>query len=801
VSSNSPAYVVRVDLESDADEIRKTRLFSAFQRSRAPEASEGTLNASRVVVVGSPDEMLSEAATLTKIISAQSVTKVICVVRGAGGGYEELLNLPRELNLAPVAALWVDDPSGVLWAMRTAKADALTVHLGDPHGDLAFELLVDTIRAPEVFDDVFGKAKELGTLVSPALRVLVPAATETRLNERAEAAAVSALTSGGRPNFDASINYVPSDLDSRAFLFGHAPVPAEFFDAQGRVGRLSRENDARLVEVDTAIADLMGRPPLTHRPVERADSAIRSVGESLVGLKAELVELFRNIDGSDGINAGEVKRLRSAGLRPGSTRSTSANGSDESEILLPMHALSDLRRTRSLKEVVGDLRHIEERATPRSAEATLALLDDTAQDSMIEAIRDHPPLRLPVSDSTSLLVIFVMFVGAGSMWGVSWLLIAFLLCALGGFFFLITHPMSEILGISPRELWRSLRTRQVYLVAGTALFGVSAGIVIRGDIGGAAIHFAGLLVALGALAYLAHSVWRRSSKRWLNAFALTDARDAAQRMLEVTAVVAMNDWVLAESRVRFATVAGKLAGSFEAARVALLAELAPGAATTTIDAGDEVPQGDSTLQDEPPQFSCNPAVKADLSDVGGAALYKHSAMLEEIVVQDYLDAITSAIEDQWTLVAIGDHETGERVVVSALRRRLHWYRQDLRAKGLFGTRASVDGRDENALSGEGRRRRWELLAELWQSLDVEAMLVYAVDSELVQMCSAETLGVLNQDPGSARITRFAPQTSSAKSAQGEIVRTASMLMAGVIRLVPLRSGTISFGHVDASSPA
>ena len=120
----------------------------------------------------------------------------------------------------------------------------------------------------------------------------------------------------------------------------------------------------------------------------------------------------------------------------------------------------------------------------------------------------------------------------------------------------------------------------------------------------------------------------------------------------------------------------------------------------------------------------------------------------------------------------------------------------MNANGLFGTRANLNGRDENALSVGGRQRRRELLAELWENLDIEKLLGYTADADLVQLCSAETLVVLGQDPADARMVRFAPVTKMSRGQTSDIVRTSSMLMAGVLRLVPLRDGLVTFGEDD-----
>lgn len=801
----SPAHVIRVELARDAAEIRKQR-FSAFQRSRVPVTAAGTLDASRVVVVGSPEEMRAEADALARVIGAQSVERVICVVRGTASlEYEAAFELPIELDLAPVAAIWVDDPRGVLWAMRTAKAQALTVYDGDPDGDTAFDLLIESLRLPEVFDDVFGKTEEIGTLVSPALRVFVPGATDSKLNEAAEVAAVTALTSGGRPNLEISIDEVPGDLESRSSLFGQAPVPAEFFDAQGKVGRLSREIASRLIEVDAAVEAITERPPLRHRPIEHANEAIRAVGAALGELNTELVRLFNDIDGTNGLDAEEVKKLRSVGLRSGTTKVVRSDTPDEAETLLRSHALSELRRTRSLKEVISELRLLEERATPRTPKQTVAMLDEAAPRETIERISSHPPLRVPISDWRSLILIAAMFAGAGLMWVWAGLLIAVSLGALFLFFFLITHPLSDLRGLSQAGLKEAAKVREVYLVLGAAIVGSIVGEAIQGGSGGTPLHVSGTGVAVGAFCLLALNAWRSASRRWLDAANLGGAREAGQRMLEVTATVAMNDWILAEPRVRFASVAGKLAASLEALRVALLAQLAPGLPSSPSPSDEKRGAGTKEAADGAPRApgqqptGCNPAVRADISEVRGGALYRHSAKLEEIVLHDYLDAIAHVVEEHWPQIALGDQHTGEGAVVGGLGERLSWYRSDLAQNGLFGARWSFEDRDLNALSLEGRQRRRELLAELWESFDLDSLVGYAPDAQLVQFCSAESLVLLNQDPAVAAVTRFAPAGGSSARMATDVVRTASMLMAGVLRLVPLRNGTVAFGDVDAPS--
>lgn len=781
MTDHVPSHVVFVKLDEDAGEI-ETQAFSSFQRLRVRAPADGMIDASRIVVVASFEAIHAHTLALERVLAAQSVDRVICVLRGSHLSADETISLTPQLNLAPVAAIWVDDPRGVVWSMRTAKARALTVYDGDPDGDAAFELLIDCLRLPEVFDDVFAKAKESGTVVSPALRVFVPGATDARLNETAELTAVSVLTSGGRPDLEISMDYIPGDLEARSFLFGQAPVPVEFFDGQGKVGQLSREIDTRLAQVDEAVKAITEHPPMRYRPIERANGAIRAVGDALAALKRELMDLFGQIDGSNGLNAEEVKKLRSAGLRSGSTKAIALDEPDEAEGLLRNHALSELRRTSSLQAVVSDLRRLHERGTPRTPRETLELLDGVAPDSVVERMRRNPPLRVSISDWQSLLLIFVACTGAAGTWAGAWLFVVLALLALGAFFYGVTRPISEIRGLSISGARHAAARSHIYLVTGSAIFGLAAGFSIRSASGSIEIHVLGALVAIVTVPLLAFHAWRAASRRWLETADPVGAGEVAHRALELTADVAMNDWVLAETRVRFAGVAEKLSASLEALRIALLGDLAP------------TGQHRESLE-QPAQgvarAACNPAVRADLSNVGGGALYKHSAKLEEIVLDDYLDTLAATVEENWAQVAAGDQQTGERAVLQDLRRRLSSYRDDLRRNGLFGSRVWIDGRDEDALSTEGRVRRRDLLAELWASLDLGRLLNYAADAELVQLCSAEMLVLLGQDPTEARLVRFAPATPSGRQAN-EIVRTNSMLMAGVIRLVPLRSGTVEF---------
>lgn len=790
MSPTVPTQVVSVDLDRDSDEIGSLP-FSEFQRTRLAPYADGIVDASRTLITSSVTGIENHSQALERIIGASSVERVIALIRGHGQvGVDRPIRVSSQLDLAPVATLWVDDARGVVWGMRTAKARALTLQADDPDGDATFEALITCLSSPEVFDRVFAEAKELDRIASPGLRIYVPGATDVRLNEAAEVAAWTTLTSEGSGDLDRSLDDLPIGLEARANLFGRAPAPAEFFDAQGRIGQLSRTIDARLAEVDAAVTAITDRPPVTYGPIERANDAVHATGQALGELKDALTELFTVIDGSNGLDVEEVRRLRAAGLRSGSTKAHRGETTDDLEGVLRTYAVTELRRSRSLQTVVAELRRVHDRATPRESEETIQLLDQVAPDEAIERLSNHPALRVSISDPKSLLLIFLAFVGGGAMWGATWVAVALALVGLAAFLALVTRPVSALRSVSVQGLKAFSRAAHLYLVGASSLLGLIVGLVIRHEEGPLLIHLAGALLAVAALGGLAAYAWRAASQRWLAAADPSGAAELARNMLELTADVAMNDWVMAEPRVRFAEVAGKLASSLEGLRVALLGDLAPTQPAGTA----EAPKGPPSEEDpRDGEAKCNPAVRADLAEAGGAGMYKHGSELAEIVFQDYLDTIAAAIESSWPQIALGDQQVGESAVREEFTRRLETYRRDLRRNGLFGRRVALKRGEEDGLTAAGRARRRDLLTRLWADIDLTRLLAHESDADLVQLCSPESLVLLGQDPADARVVRFAPATATDGTTRS-VTRTASMLVAGVLRLVPLREGTVQYSE-------
>jgi hypothetical protein len=370
-----------------------------------------------------------------------------------------------------------------------------------------------------------------------------------------------------------------------------------------------------------------------------------------------------------------------------------------------------------------------------------------------------------------------------------------MLAALGGFFFYLSHghSMAFVRGTSRKGVVAKLRSRATYLVSSAVILGLIVGGAIRGITDTTAAHALGSIAAVVLLFAFALHAWRTSSKAWLAEADLAGARAAGDRLLEVTAAVLMNDWILANPRTRFAESAGRLAAALEEIRVALLGPLAPGKEPESSKRDKALVT--ATLPDDP-QIECNSAVRAHLSEESASTFMKQTGKLQEIVLQDYLDAIASVIEEQWPLIAGAEERDGQDACREAMQRRLFAYRHDLRRHGLFGTRVFVDGRDESALSAEGRRRRRALLEELWEGLDIDDLIGLSMESDLVQLCSPEQLARLDQDAALAQLVRFAPGAAAASIHKTGMVRSSQMQMAGLLRLVGLRAGTVRFG-VDA----
>lgn len=767
--------VVVFDLDAES-EIVRTRPISALQVERAPQAREGTLDLSRIVIIVSLSRLGDAADVIERVMLAPSVEKTICVVRGRPrirGEAGPQLQLPETLRSSACVVLWVGDPQGVVWAVGVAKAKRLTVFESDPEGEGAFAALLECLHLPEVYDEVFERGQTANAVFSPALRIVVPGLSDPELLAGAEVAALETLTEAPEEIGEFEL---PEGLRHHPELLGKAKPPAELFAQDTGLGRtraLAEHARERALDVTRVL-----RTRATREQVAETQSVVAAVGDAISDLRDGLRELFSSVEATNGLDTNERRLLKRAGVLDSVLNGyTGQVSSSEREEEAREFALAEIRDYRSLAQVAALLRGLAARATPRSSEDTVALIEKACPVAVIERLRARSRLELLGATPGALLAIAGL-VAAATWWPGAWRLIPFiLLLGLAAFFSWVVADRWLGFQALLDNVDAIVRRVALWERSGAAIAGLTAGLIVQFEAGSLALEIIGIIGFVALLPAYAVFTWRASIADWVLRSGLPSAGEAIERLTDAAREVAINDWLIANERAHFARTATRLAEAVNAMRQTLL------------EAAKQVRMAQKT---QLPGLLCNPAIRADLSAEGIGELYKHARVIEEIVLSDHLDALTRSIEAEWPLLTARAGEKAPEQINGRLQTWITGYRRVLAERGLFGSDAS-HGREDGSLSADGQARRRELLRELWQGLDLDIML--ADTSELVQYCTAEDLILLNQERN-PELVRFVP-SGRATNGQERLVFTSSMLMAGVLRLVELRPGSVSF-HSERS---
>jgi len=765
------SYVAHFDLGREA-ELILSRPVAELQAERAPASASGTVDASRVLVTCPLGQLEERGEALKRILLSPAVRHALVVLRGRTDTSRSdgavLSALPRLLTGRSCRTLWVPDARGTVWAVGQGRAQALAVYAADPQGEGAFAALLECLSVPEVHDAVFDQTQPDAVYV-PALRMIVPGAGDQDLVTSVERSARESLAGS------LALELVSESSEAAVSALGRLHPAllgrAEERDVFARKGRLdllrTEAEEARDRAIDEA-GLLVARP--RGQQLERARSAREQAGQALRALRNALVELFQAIDGSQGLDASEQAVLRSAGLDE-LALAVLAGGKGSSgvqEETLREAAGAELRRTHSLAQVAGELRVLALHSRPRTSTETLDELEQACPEAFVDRLSQRTPLRF-VADlrSNACLAGFC----ASFLWwpGVFRLLPLALIAALAGYLsHLGAEPDAQGEGLSRGEdiLFRLRAVPYKPGFAGrlaSVIIGLIVGVVVLGFAYSTALWIAGVFLSLIFLAGYAYWTWRVSAAAWAIDAELPALTPALDETSKVTRGVAINDWLYANERDHIARSASRLADGLELVRSMLGEE------------GTDAPA-------EADRLACNPAIRLELAGADG--LYRESARLEELILEDHLDAIDSVVEATWPLLTSRAGEKGSEAIEARMREWRSAYHAELALHGLFGERP--DG--QSALSGAGRERRAALLEQLWSTAELENTLS-PDGGEPIQLCGADDLPLLDQEPSGFRVVAFAPAVSGEHSG---LVQTASRRAAGLVRLVSLRPGTASY---------
>jgi hypothetical protein len=762
--------------------------FAEYLRQRARGDGVAPAAAGRVLVIDDAAALVDHHQAYEKILTSRIVETLLCVA--VGPPHSTAVALRRSQVLAPPAAvtLWAGDPRGTVWRVGATYAD-LTADLADEPADplaagaavdadpISLLMLVDALRVPEIFDRVVELAGQMPyATASPGLRVLLSAADEDLLVDT-ETQAIRRLTDAAAEGADSPL------ANPLAILAGGAdPVSAGVPEPLSPTGYIS-DLYARSVEACDEAQRLLDRmegwrglvgsddPAETWRAVEAAGEAV----EEFVG---ELARAFAWVDGSAGLDPDRLRFLGQFGVQvapvPGTDRTATVAAFRQAVLdrLVPRRSGG---ASHSVVALVGWLREFATRAAPRGSAAYADRLHELCPRTLIEGLLRPPRVRVPLGDlgmlaanfvGCALLTLWPPALVPGTLLGVG--------LALAG---------------AVRVLVRRPRPADERLVSG----GQALGVAVHGAVAVAGVvaarylsvpAWAGLVALPAGLAVLLVMPvrrWARMISRWRGKLRLSETEQAVGKLRDLLVSVALNEWLLADARRRAADLAIALAGVLDEVGRSLAGQVAQPAVA---------PSSDSAVGDESPQ--AQGGVDREVAD----RLREHATELQDVVHGDMAAVAALALEASWPNLARGALADLTRGVAGRVTRAMAAYREHIRREGVLAPPPFVSDEDRQAA-------RAELAEAVWRQSEQLPHLLRANirDPGILQLCAPDQLPALDASPAMARLVPFAPRTAqSAVAGDGpagqrlvsasDVMWTRSGQLAGVLRLVPLRSGAL-----------
>jgi hypothetical protein len=236
-------------------------------------------------------------------------------------------------------------------------------------------------------------------------------------------------------------------------------------------------------------------------------------------------------------------------------------------------------------------------------------------------------------------------------------------------------------------------------------------------------------------------------------------------MAEVERVVAStihDDWLLASQRLRMEQFSLNLSAALRAVVEQLHAPNGSGA---------------------------GPSAAADWSARGVQAGEGYPA-LAKVIGADYAHLIEKVVEHNWPLLVAGRVAQVRRAVAESCQSALERYRAHLSSHGVLVAPTLFDAIGPTAPRGD-------LIQKLWQTVtnDADEILCRTPTDALVQLADPQHLRLLDSEPANRFRVCFLPEAAAdvlrvPVGGDADRVLTQAKHMAGILRLVRLRPGTI-----------
>lgn len=708
-----------------------------------------------VVALDNVDTLLEHRDAYFSLVDDAQVYGLICVAIGqsadpARSGDGVVLKVPQVLPHGAGTVLWVGDEHGVRWGEAQDRPRPVEPAL--PSG---LHRLVEALRVPEVFEHVRAATAEFaGRTASPGLQ-LVSGAVDAGDLSQARAAVVRRLTDP-----DAGAVLPPALQDPAGFAAGPSPPAAVLVEKRpvdaGRVRAVETLGQAEeSAQAMGSWRGLFGE----NRPGKSLGGQLVDAAQAAEQYRRVLVELLRRIDGQLRVRQPPVEDVVAMGVRPPTPAQHENVASSTQELVR-----STLHRQPSLTTLAAQLWQAAPRAAPQGCTRAWRQLDQ--RDPIHREVPEFRPWPLwlwtrPLALLSCFAVAFVPGSWVGYVLGA-----VFALAWFGsGWFLLARRPDASgeygLLAALPSALFN-------YGLAG--LLGAAAGVVLVNLLPSsvrlpASLGYTTVAVAAVLLVVVVAVSWPTAVRRWTKALGLPELRaDVVEMTTSATAVVAA-EWLPAERRRAVAEAFAEAATGLEEISTTLCAE-----ADQLFRASDPSPSGAA-------DGLARPVLPELLAVVG----------------TDLLDLSQECLRPAWQAIGSGRHNP-EGVYAQRTARLLAEYRAHAAGEGLMAVPAFV--------SDSGPRDR--LIARQWsESPAAVVALRCRLPDQMTQLCQARQLTSIDREAG-GRLLRFAPKPVQ-RVLEADPVRNQSILqepmiwtsageLAGVLRLLPLRLGSVREHH-------
>ena len=731
------------------------------------------------LVVDLPDGPMKNRALYEELLSHPTEPRLLLIVDGsnvadASNDWPLSLSPMFQANANRARVLVLRSLTGCTWRTSEIVPDGICFWKDDETGSWNREILQETLRLPEMFDEVFTSTKDIGAQLWSAgtfqqwFGSLPPRALEDAVFE------VGRSLVGD----DARLT-VLRKLDQ---WFGKVSQKLQGSETEEQILQPDGAKDKQYKGISTSHSAANGAFGMTSRRrgvisrlvgfPSKQQSALGRLQNVLQETEQDNINLLTELDPRDGWDFEEVKKFRQRGLqlnRGDSLRSDRYSGSEHELLEELLKEFDDaLAADYSLATTKHELALLRERVAPRDKNELISGRNySEPYEELALAAAGHEGVsfsqlidQLKAAEATPPRSLAIM-IGkrAARIINTSW---SRVLCAFM-YLWLTLIVVFEIWGLSdglPSMLPVPSEARDVAKTVVLITYLILS-----------------LLILVCGVSMINASA---EIQEWGGKSGLKKIPEASKRNREFLEQVVVNEWVLFSFRKSATDFIDGLTISMEK-----LEEMVRDLLIT--------PNEGLSAEGTPPRIP-NPAVRVMGGELGQAAWYRQMSHVRKILRQEVVDQIRHQYRvrtpefrtQRWASVA--------EELVSDLHEPTRRYLERIAETGVLHVDSSM-GKDEIQRRRDLAKDYWGSFAEIANRID--SVVLLGKDDSMMQFIRSDDVTSLNRDEASITTIRFAPEPSrpifSANGTfLGGITFTSATELAGVLRLVPYRNGLAQY---------